>query len=186
MLCRSLAVDLEVCVCVGPGSTGLGRAKTIFLTSPIQTDRHRYSAPTPRPGRVVLGRERQVQRLVPRHVTLATPTCTLVRQSRLVPRRHTRLLRVRLLRVRRNRFGSVWAASLQGAPKKRGRRLMTILLSNLNRFKVFSLEDSVVNLQLNGYQKSHCTLHNIATLPCETLMSAKQAINNKLQGSVAT
>ena len=124
-----------------------------------QTDRHRYSAPTPRPGRVVLGRERQVQRLV--------------------PRRHTRLLRVRLLRVRRNRFGSVWAASLQGGPKKRGRRLMTILLSNLNRFKVFSLEDSVVNLQLNGYQKSHCTLHNIATLPCETLMSAKQAINNK-------
>jgi len=25
-----------------------------------------------------------------------------------------------------------------------------------------------------------------ATLPCETLMSAKQAINDKLQGSVAT
>ena len=27
---------------------------------------------------------------------------------------------------------------------------------------------------------------HIATLPCETLMSAKQAINDKLQGSVAT
>jgi len=26
----------------------------------------------------------------------------------------------------------------------------------------------------------------VATLPCETLMSAKQAINDKLQGSVAT
>ena len=26
----------------------------------------------------------------------------------------------------------------------------------------------------------------VATLPCETLMSAKQAISNKLQGSVAT
>jgi len=26
----------------------------------------------------------------------------------------------------------------------------------------------------------------VATLPCETLMSAKQAINNKQQGSVAT
>ena len=26
----------------------------------------------------------------------------------------------------------------------------------------------------------------VATLPCETLMSAKQAINYKLQGSVAT
>jgi len=25
-----------------------------------------------------------------------------------------------------------------------------------------------------------------ATLPCETLMSAKQAINDKLQGSIAT
>jgi len=25
----------------------------------------------------------------------------------------------------------------------------------------------------------------VATLPCETLMSAKQAINDKLQGSVA-
>jgi len=26
----------------------------------------------------------------------------------------------------------------------------------------------------------------VATLPCETLMSAKQAVNDKLQGSVAT
>ena len=26
----------------------------------------------------------------------------------------------------------------------------------------------------------------VATLPCETLMSAKQTINDKLQGSVAT
>ena len=26
----------------------------------------------------------------------------------------------------------------------------------------------------------------VATLPCETLVSAKQAINDKLQGSVAT
>jgi len=26
----------------------------------------------------------------------------------------------------------------------------------------------------------------VATLPCETLMSTKQAINDKLQGSVAT
>jgi len=29
-------------------------------------------------------------------------------------------------------------------------------------------------------------LHNVATLPCETLGSAKQAINDKLQDSVAT
>ena len=44
----------------------------------------------------------------------------------------------------------------------------------------------MVNLRLNGYQKYHCTLHNVATLPCETLLSAKQAINDKLQGSVVT
>ena len=36
---------------------------------------------------------------------------------------------------------------------------MTIILSNLNRFKEnFSLEDSLVNLQLSGYLKSHRTL----------------------------
>jgi len=29
-------------------------------------------------------------------------------------------------------------------------------------------------------------LHYVATLPCETLMAPKQAINNKLQCSVAT
>ena len=29
-------------------------------------------------------------------------------------------------------------------------------------------------------------MHNVATLVCETLMSAKQAINDKLQWSVAT
>jgi len=39
-----------------------------------------------------------------------------------------------------------------GWAKKRGHRLMTIILSNLNRFtKFFSLEDSLVNFQLNGY-----------------------------------
>ena len=43
----------------------------------------------------------------------------------------------------------------------------------------------MVNLQLNGHQKSHNTLCMLL-LPCETLMSAKHAINNKLQGSVAT
>ena len=37
---------------------------------------------------------------------------------------------------------------------------MIIILSVLNRFKnFFSLEDSLANLQLNGYQKSHHTLH---------------------------
>ena len=63
---------------------------------------------------------------------------------------------------------------------------MTIFLSNLNRFKKNSLKDSLVNLQLNWYLKSHRTLYYVATLPCETLMPGKQAINDKLQGSVAT
>jgi len=45
-----------------------------------------------------------------------------------------------------------------GWAKKRDYRLMTIILSNLHRFKKKSLEDSLVNLQLNGYQQSHCTL----------------------------
>jgi len=40
-------------------------------------------------------------------------------------------------------------------------------------------------LQLNGYEKSNRALH-VATLPCETLMSAKQAINDKLHGGVGT
>jgi len=41
---------------------------------------------------------------------------------------------------------------IQGGPKNRVHRLMTIILSNLNRFtKYFSLKDSLVNLQLNVY-----------------------------------
>ena len=48
---------------------------------------------------------------------------------------------------------------------------------------MFSLEDSLVNLLFNGHQPPH--LPNIATLPCEILMSAKQALNAKSQNSVA-
>jgi len=61
---------------------------------------------------------------------------------------------------------------------------MTIILSNLNRFfKKFTgrlLRKFVVKWILK------IALHfaYVATLPCETFMSAKQAINNKLQGSV--
>jgi len=57
-----------------------------------------------------------------------------------------------------------------------------IILSILNRFKNFLLEDSLVNLQLNGYQKSYRALHMLL----HYLVSTKQAINEKLQGSVAT
>jgi len=63
---------------------------------------------------------------------------------------------------------------------------MTIILSNLNRFTDFFtgrfLSEFAVKWILNI--PSHLTY--VATLPCETLMSAKQAINGKLQGSVAT
>jgi len=41
-------------------------------------------------------------------------------------------------------------------------------------------------LELKEILKIPPHLAHVATLPCETLMSAKQAINNKLQGSVAT
>jgi len=44
----------------------------------------------------------------------------------------------------------------------------------------------LVNLQLNGCLKIPPHLEYVATLPCKRLMSAKQAINGKLQGSVAT
>jgi len=40
---------------------------------------------------------------------------------------------------------------LQRGPNKRGHRLMTTIVTNLNRITFFSLEDSLVNLQLNGY-----------------------------------
>ena len=58
---------------------------------------------------------------------------------------------------------------------------MTIILSNLNLFNDF-LDKFAVKCIL----KSTPHLAYVATLPCETLMSAKQAINDKLQGSAAT
>jgi len=69
--------------------------------------------------------------------------------------------------------------------KKRDHRLRTIILSNLNRFKnCFHwrfLDKFAVKHILNiPPHRAH-----VATLPCETLMSAKRAINDKLQGSVA-
>ena len=82
--------------------------------------------------------------------------------------------------LERYRYYTGWA-------KKRGHRLMITILSNLNRFNFLSFEDSFWNLQLNGYLKSHCTLHMVyTTLPCETLMSTKQSINDKLKGSVVS
>ena len=68
---------------------------------------------------------------------------------------------------------------------------MTIILSNLNRFKKFlSLEDSLVNLQLglNVYEKSHRTLHillhYLVKHYCQQNKPLTKVIINK--GSVAT
>jgi len=59
---------------------------------------------------------------------------------------------------------------------------MTTILSNLNRLKkIFTSKFAV-----KWISKIPPHLANVATLPCETLMSTKQAINNKSQGSVAT
>ena len=57
---------------------------------------------------------------------------------------------------------------------------MATILSNLNRLKMF-LGKFVVKWIL----KIPPHLAYVATLPRETLMSEKQAINDKLQGSVA-
>jgi len=75
---------------------------------------------------------------------------------------------------------------IQGGPKKRGHRLLTVILSKLSDLRsVFAgrfLGKFAVKLML----KIPPHLAYVATLPCETLMSAKQAVNDKLQGSAAT
>jgi len=72
-----------------------------------------------------------------------------------------------------------------GWAKKRGHRLITIILSNLNRFKIFFTGRFQGKCAVKWIVKIPPHLAYVATLPCETLMSAKQALNDKLQGSVA-
>jgi len=69
--------------------------------------------------------------------------------------------------------------------QKWGHRLMTIILSVLNRFKNFFTGRFLSKFAVKWILKIPPHLAYAATLPCETLMSAKQAINDKLQGSVA-
>ena len=76
---------------------------------------------------------------------------------------------------------------LESGPKKRGHRLITIILSNLNKFTNFFftgrfLSKFSVKWILNIPSHLAC----VATLPRETWMSEKQAINDKLQGSAVT
>jgi len=63
---------------------------------------------------------------------------------------------------------------------------MTIILSILNRFNNFFTGRFLGKFAVKRILKIPLHLAYVATLPCETLMSAKQAINDKLQGSVAT
>jgi len=69
---------------------------------------------------------------------------------------------------------------------KRGHRLMTIILSNLNRFTKFFTGRFLGKFAVKCILKIPLHLAYVATLPCATLMSAKQVINDKLQDSVAT
>jgi len=101
--------------------------------------------------------------------------CLFMRRSRSVQLdSRATLSRTRATKSREKNHG------VQGWSKKRGHKLMTIILSIRNKFKnFFSLKDSLVNLQSNGYQKSHRTLQTTY------INVKKQAINDKIQGSVA-
>jgi len=63
---------------------------------------------------------------------------------------------------------------------------MKIILSNLNRFRNNFTGRFLPKFVVKWILKIPPHLAYVATLPCKTLMSAKQAINDKLQGSVAT
>jgi len=69
-------------------------------------------------------------------------------------------------------------------PKKRGHRLMTIILSNFNGFAIFFAGRLLSKFAVKRILKIPPHLTYVATLPCKTLMPAKLAINDKLQGSV--
>ena len=62
---------------------------------------------------------------------------------------------------------------------------MTIILSNLNRFTHFFTGIFLGKFAVKCILKIPPHVACVATLPCETLVSATQGINDKLQGSVA-
>ena len=69
--------------------------------------------------------------------------------------------------------------------QKRGYRLITIILSIPNRIENFFTGRFLGKLAVKMISKIPPHHAYVATLPCETL-SAKQAINDKLQDSAAT
>ena len=77
--------------------------------------------------------------------------------------------------------------SIQGGPKSGPQTHDHNIISNFNRFQEKKITGRfLVNFVVKWILKIPPHLACVATLPCETLTSAKQAINNKLQGSVAT
>jgi len=62
---------------------------------------------------------------------------------------------------------------------------MTVILSNFNRFKKKITVRFLGKFAVKWLLKIPPNLAYVATPLCETLMSAKQALNDKLQGSVA-
>ena len=63
---------------------------------------------------------------------------------------------------------------------------MIIIISNLTRFKKKFTRRFLGEFVVNRVLKIPSHPAYVATLPCETLMSAKLSSNDKLQGSVAT
>jgi len=63
---------------------------------------------------------------------------------------------------------------------------MTIILPNLNQFKNLFTGRFFSKFAVKWILRTQPHLAYVATPPCETFMSAEQAINDKLQGSVAT
>jgi len=82
---------------------------------------------------------------------------------------------------RRCNLSNIFVINIQGAPKNWGHRPMTIFLSNLNRFKNIFTERFHSKFVVKWILKIPPHLACVASLPCETLLSAKQAINDKLR-----
>ena len=74
---------------------------------------------------------------------------------------------------------------IQDVPKTGPQTHDSRLLSNVNRFSIFLSGRFLGKFAVKCILKNPPHLASVATLPCETLMSAKQAINDKLPGSVA-
>jgi len=77
------------------------------------------------------------------------------------------------------------ASKIYRVGQKRGHKLITIILSNFNRFTIFFTRRFLDKFAVKYILEIPPHLAYVATLPCGTLMSAKQATNDKLQGSVA-